>query len=460
MTGTDHGTVGGTGRAGPDPRVPYAMAPDHGATVRAVNALTARWARHALRDEGTVFTAAGLWPLLASLTAGAHGPARAELAHALGTHTDTYGADPAAVPATTAPVAPADSRALDLAAREAARRSRDLVAQLRGIPGVDAALGLWTRDVLALEPEWAGALPPLAHGELTGDAEADRARLDDWASSNTGGQIPAMPVEIAPDTLLVLASALTVRTRWARPFEPGWGGMVPESGPWAGRRLADMFRVGTDLDEIAVATTPAGAVTRFRVEGEDEVDVHLLLGEPEAEPASVLAAGAVMPARAPWIVPGPELPYGEAGPGVTVSETTGWDETPKLSVRTVPFTVSDTHDLLREPEPFGLSHAGDLGAPTGHFAGVSRSFPLALGSARQSVTASFTAEGFYAAAVTAMAASAAGVPQARARLVHARFDRPFGFLAVHRPTGLVLVAGWVTDPDPAPEASAPPPMPR
>jgi hypothetical protein len=26
------------------------------------------------------------------------------------------------------------------------------------------------------------------------------------------------------------------------------------------------------------------------------------------------------------------------------------------------------------------------------------------------------------------------------------FDRPFGFLAVHRPTGLVVVAGWVAAP--------------
>ncbi|GGV14111.1 hypothetical protein GCM10010182_38300 [Actinomadura cremea] len=31
------------------------------------------------------------------------------------------------------------------------------------------------------------------------------------------------------------------------------------------------------------------------------------------------------------------------------------------------------------------------------------------------------------------------------------FDRPFGFLARHRPTGLVLLAGWVADPDPWPE---------
>jgi hypothetical protein len=33
-------------------------------------------------------------------------------------------------------------------------------------------------------------------------------------------------------------------------------------------------------------------------------------------------------------------------------------------------------------------------------------------------------------------------------VVRAVFDRPFGFLAVHRETRLVLAAGWVTDPEP------------
>ncbi|MFC7244247.1 hypothetical protein ACFQO7_17370 [Catellatospora aurea] len=28
------------------------------------------------------------------------------------------------------------------------------------------------------------------------------------------------------------------------------------------------------------------------------------------------------------------------------------------------------------------------------------------------------------------------------------FDRPFGFVVRHRPSGLVLLAGWVTEPDP------------
>jgi hypothetical protein len=33
--------------------------------------------------------------------------------------------------------------------------------------------------------------------------------------------------------------------------------------------------------------------------------------------------------------------------------------------------------------------------------------------------------------------------------VTARFDLPFGYLTVHRPTGLVLMAGWVDSPEEA-----------
>ncbi|MFE5098235.1 proteinase inhibitor I4 serpin, partial [Streptomyces sp. NPDC056638] len=41
----------------------------------------------------------------------------------------------------------------------------------------------------------------------------------------------------------------------------------------------------------------------------------------------------------------------------------------------------------------------------------------------------------------------------RAREISACFDRPFGFLALHRTSRLVLNAGWVTDPDTFEEAS-------
>ncbi|MYU17464.1 hypothetical protein GTZ78_43955, partial [Streptomyces sp. SID8361] len=56
--------------------------------VRAVNAMTARWARAAVTDEGTVLAAAGVWPLLALLAGGADGPVRQELEGALGVGAD------------------------------------------------------------------------------------------------------------------------------------------------------------------------------------------------------------------------------------------------------------------------------------------------------------------------------------------------------------------------------------
>jgi hypothetical protein len=42
-------------------------------------------------------------------------------------------------------------------------------------------------------------------------------------------------------------------------------------------------------------------------------------------------------------------------------------------------------------------------------------------------------------------------PQYETTRADAVFDRPFGFLAVHRETSLVLTAGWVADPKPFPE---------
>jgi serine protease inhibitor len=73
---------------------------------------------------------------------------------------------------------------------------------------------------------------------------------------------------------------------------------------------------------------------------------------------------------------------------------------------------------------------------------------LYVSQARQSCTAVFSATGFEAAAVTAMGMAYMGFPQQTHEHVRtvATFDRPFAYLARHRPSGLVLVAGWVAQP--------------
>ncbi|AKH86120.1 hypothetical protein AA958_32240 [Streptomyces sp. CNQ-509] len=385
-------------------------------TVLAVGTMTARWARAAVRDgHGTVFTAAGLWPPAALLAGAADGPARAELEGALG------------VPA-----------------QDAAAAGSELLAALDGMTGVDAALGLWFRgDRIELRPEWAGQLPPGVRGLLTGDGAADRAALDAWAAGRTDGRIPAMPVELSEWTRLVLASALIVRTDWILPFDQEWAAPL-RHGPWAGREVNELLHAHGRTDRLRVADTPLGPLTLYEVEGAYSIDVHLALG-PEGAPGGEVAGAAVEAvAGAYGLTPGGELREGTRAPGVQVAYHASMDPEPRLVVRTVPFTVAGDHDLLAMPRLFGLESASD--DSRGHFPGVTGSEPLAVTSAQQAATATFTAVGFRAAAVTASGVAAAGLPNREAKLVLVRYDRPFAFVAVHRASGLVLAAGWVAEP--------------
>ncbi|MEU2541752.1 serpin family protein [Streptomyces iakyrus] len=306
-------------------------------TVRAVNGLTARWA--GVSEDGTAFSAAGVWPLLAHLAGGAEGAARAELAEALG-----------------------------LPAAQARDAANELLAAMSAMRGLDTALGLWTKRTLELREEWEAGLPADAHGVLTGDPVADHQALDAWAVKRTAGLIDRMPVTLAEDTEMVLASALTMRTQWLSPFQ--------------------------------------------------EVDLET--------------------AYEPWA--------GNVGPGLLVEKVRRTrPESPSLDVTTVAYHMNASHDLLALHRLFGLTTAQDTSR--GHFPGVS-DFPLAIGSAKQNIMATFGARGFEAAAVTAFGAVAGCVPDLRyvTTRIRAAFDRPFGFLALHRHTRLVLTAGWVTDP--------------
>lgn len=72
---------------------------------------------------------------------------------------------------------------------------------------------------------------------------------------------------------------------------------------------------------------------------------------------------------------------------------------------------------------------------------------------------SFSAKGFEAAAVAYVgmqpgAASGRAVTTYTQRVIKVAFDRPFGFIAVDRSSRLVLVAGWVENPMPHPDAAA------
>ncbi|MFD6983497.1 serpin family protein, partial [Streptomyces sp. NPDC059956] len=257
-------------------------------TVRAVNALTSRWAGHAAADgTGTVFTAAGVWPLLALLADGADGPARTELAEALGIPADTV-----------------------------AEAARELLTSLDAVRGLRSATGLWTSRDLPLEAAWSAGLPAGTRGTLTGDEDTDRKALDAWAADRTDGLVEQMPVEVDEETRLVLASALTLRTRWIQPFDP-WTTEIDE-GPWAGRTVQGLSRGTTLLDRVRVARAPSGPVTLLEVVGDGGVDVHLVLGEPQAPPGRTLQAGIAAVTRAIPSTGASLLPEGNPGPGLHI----------------------------------------------------------------------------------------------------------------------------------------------
>ncbi|MGB2572160.1 hypothetical protein ACPFP2_27495 [Micromonospora citrea] len=366
-------------------------------SVRHANALTARWTSH-LDDRQSVLSGAGAYPLLALLARHAAGPARDEL-------------------------------------RAVAPDLGDL--GLDGSPTTRLAVGFWSRRGLPLGEAWRRDVPASMRGELTGDPTVDQPVLDHWAATRTDGLVDRMPVRVDRGTALVLAAALSVRTDWTTPFGEGWS--QPRQGPWQGRRLATLRRSDGDLTALRVARTEAGAVSLLTVPGDADVDVVLALGEP-GRPAP-----AVLPAAIGALTGGPTLPQ-PAGPGVTEQTVEAFDDRPELRVATVAFAVDADHDLLRRPDLFGLAAATGDGD---HFPGISPQ--LSVDQARQTVRAEFSATGFRAAAVTAVAARAGSAPPRHTvpkRVLRLDVDRPFGFLAVHRGTGLVLVAGWVTDPTP------------
>jgi hypothetical protein len=398
--------------------------------VHAANELSRRWAA-AIGDaegdagpSGTAYSGVGVWPLLGLLCAGADRQGQQELGAAFG---------------------------LDVGdVSDAVRGIVDLFDRGKGL---SLAMGLWRSTELDIHEDWLGLLPPATRGVLSGDAKQDQRALDAWVDRHTAGRLTKMPCELSRDVLLLLASALTVETQWREPLKRS---RTLGVGAWAETRLALLSR-GTSPADAWLAQTPGGPVTVTVLEGADDVDVYLLLGEEGRAASSVLADGiaaletvreAAVPCSA-WDQDGDGARVGEvAVPGAAVSMTRNSTGDPEARLECVAFSLSAQHDLLALADVFGLGHASSRAGQ--RFPGISDT-PICLGQARQDVVAEFTEEGFKAAAVTVMAMMRAAAvrrpPPREARLTTISYTRPHGFAAVHRDSGLVLVAGWVAKPD-------------
>lgn len=387
-------------------------------SVAAANRLTVEWARSLQIHGSTIYSAAGVWPLIALLAYSAEGPARDELQSAAG-----------------------------IDGRDGLDMALELISSFGG--DLRLALRIWTHAHLPLETTWTQGVPMDLRGQLTGDASRDRIAINHWASQNTDGLIDELDIHLneaadwKPGTLMVGASAVAVDTKWAAPF--GDASLRPTSGPWAGRRLQALRRSTPDQDDVAVAVNSAvGPLTLLTIRGTAEVDVCLAIAEAEHQPSAVLTAACDAIANGVASVRGSALPDDVLYPGLEVTRTYSDALHPSLFVVMPRFTVETRHDLLTTPDVFGLSAAMDRSR--GHFPRIS-SFPLAITNAFQQVKASFSKEGFRAAAVSYVELRFGYQPPHEARCINIVLDRPFAFVAMHRPTGMIAFVGWVEEVD-------------
>jgi serine protease inhibitor len=382
--------------------------------VRAANRLTTRWAA-ALEDadgRSTACSGIGVWPLLGLLGAGADAQGRAELGEAFGLDAD--------------------------AASDAVRGVVDLFDRSSGL---SLAMGLWRRSDLVVHDDWLALLPPATRGVLSGAAQQDQAALDAWVSKHTNERLTRMPCRLSPAIVLLLASALTVDTAWREPLKQSVSRGV---GAWADVTLPLLSRT-TSPNDVWLVRTAGGPLTVTVLEGSDDIDVYLLIGEDGRGAASVLGEGlAALERLHEDGTPSAEWEGEDGAPGVSVSTIRSTTGAPETWLECVAFELSARHDLLATADVFGLEHASSDG---GGFPGVSDT-PLRVDQAVQDVVAEFSADGFKAAAVTAIGMSRAAFarPANEARRTTVSYTRPHAFAAVHRGTGLVLVAGWVAKP--------------
>ncbi|MGZ0148140.1 hypothetical protein ACXJJ3_13800 [Kribbella sp. WER1] len=220
--------------------------------------LTARWIAELPGEDSTVVSGLGVQPLLAMLAEVADEPAHSELAEAAG---ERYGG-------------------------------------LLEAPGLRMALGLWTRPDVELQAGVDRFLPPEVRGTLT-----DQVALDAWVVEQTDGLLRQMPVQLTPDVLLVLASALALKTDWELPFNEYTRGV---------RRW--LSRADEDLDSLRVYEGATGPLTVVTVRGAGEFDVRLVVGD--GGRAAVLSAALTVEDDG---MPGAEVLAAErSAPGIEV----------------------------------------------------------------------------------------------------------------------------------------------
>src|SRR5262249_36141723 len=205
-------------------------------------------------------------------------------------------------------------------------------------PAVASAAAVWRRpEVVDALRSWLAELPAAVDvGGIPSQADADR-----WAAEHTLGLIERFPLEMSPETVLVLASALATSVDWEAPFE-----LAPSAelrSPWS-ERVAQVLR-SVPQHEAYIASAPVGDVAVHTARSADGLAVTSVIADGAVAPADVLAAahGTLTP-RSLF-----EVQLGDS-PLWTVTETRGHGQQHTVLLPT--WSARSEHDLMR-PE-FGF----------------------------------------------------------------------------------------------------------
>jgi hypothetical protein len=401
-------------------------------------ALVARYAGRfhaAAGPDHHVGSPLGAWLLLALCGPASTGPARSQLAEALGCDVDAAAVAAAALLAAPHP----------LVATAAAAWWQ---------PGVTSAALLG----------WLAGLPGQAEtGELT-----SQAALDDWARRSTAGMISKFPIRLTPDTLILLATVLAAKVSWEQPFDVAAAGALGPGSPWASQ-VSRVLRTppGRQHRQFIAATDRAGDVAVHTAHARGGLLVTSVAAHPGVPPADVLAVA--YPLASAIAVGGDvvrrslfDLPAGPA-PLWDIKEqhvqTTARDGREEHCTAVLPaWSVASMHNLAQDDSLGFLAAGAALAALTG---------PGPAGfDARQAAVARYSRVGFEAAAVTALAVMLS-LPASRPGLLRTaqlRFGHPFAAVAVTAndpgstdvPSagawhGLPVFSAWITQPEDADE---------
>ncbi|MCX4822776.1 serpin family protein [Streptomyces sp. NBC_01142] len=331
-------------------------------------------------DENLVCSPAGLWQALAVMAAGARGETADELRELLGV------AGPDAADASD----PADASRATL------------------------ATGVWCR--VPLREDFRARFPHVAFGGLGGLGGSggldDVAAIDAWVRAATDGLVDRLPCAPDPETVLLLVSAFGVREVWRTPFDDQDTEYRPFTDARGGRdSVPTMTRRIPATDAWTVAGTQVVELACVR----EELSVRLVLGQPGARPAEVLAAA--------WAPATARTPLGADIDDVRIDVPRVW--------------LRESLDVTRHFPGLGLEWS-----PTelADFSGMSEA-PLALGAVLQETLIDVSETGFEAASVTQVIDWLDGPVQDGPRVRRISFDRPFGIVLLAA-EDLPLVTAW------------------